>query len=319
MRKFLTLLLIISFFTAYSAPITLKVANGSWIASSWDLNRLPANGDNIIIPANTTLTLDKDVSLSNVQMEISGSLVLAGNNMKLVLDNASKLIVNAGGTIQGSKNSQHILLNNLIYQGDKGVVLGPKIATGTSGGFILMPAPIVPLPVKFVGFSAARKSADVLVQWATSQEINADFYQVERSEDGQKWKSIGKVKAAGTTNYTTNYSYTDQNVAQNTVYYRIKQVDVDGRFEYTAIKSVKGDSNTNVNAVAANGNIVLQFSKQVAGQVEVRLVSLSGQVISRQYLNKPIGQLVIPAAVKGHFVLTVSDLHDIQINKQILL
>ena len=318
MRKFLTLLFIIGCYTSYSAPITLKVTNGSWTASSWDLNRLPSDNDIIVIPANTTLTLSLDINLKNVLFEVYGRILLDGNNMKLDLDNASKIMVYAGGTIQGTKNSQQIRLNNILFKGDNNVVYGPMMAIATSSGFIPFVESIIPLPVKYLGFSAVRKNADVLVQWATSQEMNANYYEIERSEDGASWTLIGKVNAAGTTSNTTNYSFTDRNVNSKTAYYRIKQIDLDGRFEYTAVKTVKGEGNA-VNVAAVRGNIVLQFSKQVQGQVEVRLVSISGHVVSRQLLNRPVGQLILPATYKGNYIVTVSDQQDIQINKQIHL
>jgi hypothetical protein len=323
MRKFITLLLIASCFSAAADQNKMIKSSAEWTSTNktiWSLNRVPQSGDTIVIPEKSVLTLAQDITLSKVLLDVSGTLVLDGNNMKLTLDEASKIIVPLGGTILGSKNSQHILIDKLIYQGDKGVIVGPMMANITTKGFVFMPMQVTPLPVKFIGFSAARKNAAVLVQWATSQEVNADFYEVQRSEDGKNWRAIGTVKAVGTTNNTSTYSYTDYNVAQKTVYYRIKQVDIDNRFEYTPIRTVKPNSAiAEVNATASRGNIVLQFSKQVSGQVEVRLVSLNGQVISRQLLNKPAGQLVIPAAVKGNYILTVSDQQDIQINKQILL
>lgn len=319
MRKLLTLLFVAGCLSAAATPIKSQSKRGLWNQStSWDLNRLPKAGDTVIIQPKDTLVIDRNLTASNLRIEVQGVIFFTGGGSKLVLDESSTIAVAAGGTIYSDKNASQIISIGDVqqYGGNGEVVTGPAFASNSTQGFT---SPII-LPVKFLGFSAARQNADVLVQWSTSQEVNADFYEVQRSEDGLNWKAVGKVKAVGAARTTSNYSFVDRNVTQKTAYYRIKQVDLDTRFEYTAVRTVKAEGNgLAVNAVAVRGNIVLQFSKQVLGQVEVRLVSLNGQVVSRQLLNRPVGQLIIPAALKGNFILTVSDQQDIQVNKQILL
>jgi len=328
MRKLLTLLLVISCLSASANHHNRLVKNkGVWNSTNqsiWSLNRVPASGDTIIIPANDTLVIQqesRDLSDQTLYIRVYGTLFFDGPAAKLSLASNSVIAVYNGGSIYSTGSASQIISlgNQNVYKGNLGTISGPAMATSAESRFVPMPAEApTPLPVKFLGFSAARKNAEVLVQWATSQEVNADFYEVQRSVDGTNWKAIGTVKAAGTTNTTSHYSFIDKSVGQQTVYYRIKQVDIDSRFEYTAVRTVKAEGNP-VNAVAVRGNIVLQFPKQVVGQVEVRLVSMSGQVVSRQLLNRPVGQLILPAAYKGNYILTVTDQQDIQINKQILL
>lgn len=318
MRKLLALLLIVSSFSAAATPIKSKIKKGMWSDNStWDLTRSPNPGDTVIIKAYDTVLVDRNLSVSNIHIQVQGALQFTGGGAKLVLDAVSTVEVMAGGTISSDKNASQIISigGALKYPGNGVVISGPAIANSATTGFLI---PVV-LPVKYLGFSAVRKSTDVFVQWATSQESGADYYEVGRSEDGSNWKAIGRVSATGTSNNTSNYSYTDKNASSKTVYYRIKQVDLNGRFEYTTVRIVKADGNNIVDATAVRGNIVLQFAKQVQGQVEVRLVSFNGTVVSRQQINRPVGQLIIPATVKGNYILTVSDQQDIQVNKQILL
>jgi hypothetical protein len=330
MGKLLVLLLIVSCFSAAANNRNKLIKNkGVWTTtdkSIWSLNRVPANGDTIVVEAKDTLVIQQDLkSLSSetIILQVYGTLFFDGSAAKLSLSSTSTIILYTGATVisTGSPSQLIELGKQDVYKGDLGTIVGPATATSAYNGFLpILEAPIIPLPVKYLGFSAVRKNTDVLVQWATSQEIGADFYEVERSEDGSNWKAISKIQAAGTTNSISNYTYTDKNISARTVYYRIKQVDLNGRFEYSAIRAVKADSNNNVvKATTAHGNIVLQFSKQATGQVEVRLVSFNGQVVSRQLLNRPVGQLVIPAKVKGNYILTISDQQDIQVNTQILL
>ena len=97
---------------------------------------------------------------------------------------------------------------------------------------------ISPLPVKFVSINASVKESNVLVNWLTAAEINNDYFEVERSMDGQIFAAIGKVQGAGNSNSTLSYIYVDKTAAKafaqtNALFYRIKQVDFDGKYAYS--------------------------------------------------------------------------------------
>lgn len=97
---------------------------------------------------------------------------------------------------------------------------------------------ISPLPVKFVSINASVKESNVLVNWLTAAEINNDYFEVERSMDGKIFAAIGKVQGAGNSNSTLSYIYVDKTAAKafaqtNALFYRIKQVDFDGKYAYS--------------------------------------------------------------------------------------
>jgi hypothetical protein len=100
---------------------------------------------------------------------------------------------------------------------------------------------IQPLPVTMLFLEAnAVNNAYIQLRWATSVEINNDGFRVERSADGQTWAEIGFVNGHDNTTSQTNYTFDDLNVTVGVVYYyRLKQVDNDGAFEYTDIVSAK--------------------------------------------------------------------------------
>ncbi len=95
------------------------------------------------------------------------------------------------------------------------------------------------LPVEFIAFDAMLEGDVVQLRWSTATEINSDYFVVERSADGQHFTSIGTVDGAGNTTFTTHYTLIDDAPLTGTSYYRLKQVDQDGNYEYTAIKSVQ--------------------------------------------------------------------------------
>jgi hypothetical protein len=97
----------------------------------------------------------------------------------------------------------------------------------------------VGLPVTWAGFDAVAKESGNDLTWKTASEVNTSHFEVEYSYDGINYnKSAIKVPAAGSSQTMQTYNYTHKDVS-TFVYYRIKQVDMDSRFDYSATKLVK--------------------------------------------------------------------------------
>ncbi|HLP21623.1 MAG TPA: LamG-like jellyroll fold domain-containing protein, partial [Chitinophagales bacterium] len=98
-----------------------------------------------------------------------------------------------------------------------------------------------PLPVDMIFLQAdAINNAYIRLTWATAIEINNDGFEVERSTDGQNWSQVGYVDGHDNSTVQNNYSFEDMNVTPGVIYYyRLRQVDNDGEFEYTDIVSAK--------------------------------------------------------------------------------
>ncbi len=92
-----------------------------------------------------------------------------------------------------------------------------------------------PLPVQFILFNVRCEGSKVLLTWKTAQEINAGYFEVQRSSNGNTWTSIGSVQAAGNSNVQQSYSFTDNNPLGNGGMYRIAEFDLDGKVQYTSI------------------------------------------------------------------------------------
>ncbi|HTM91942.1 MAG TPA: G8 domain-containing protein, partial [Flavisolibacter sp.] len=299
MRKFyLFVILVVLCNISFSAPVITASSSGYWnSAATWNLNRLPKVGDTIVIPGGKTVTIDDDQNFNGfIYLKVVGTLNFQKNNSTLSVDAPSVLIVNPGGQITGSGSpSQKIRYNNsIIFDGNDAAIVGPQMATAVSNGFAAFAFASSPLPVKFVGFTVTRKNADVFIQWSTSEEMNADMYHVERSLDGTNWNTIAYVAAVGNSSTLNHYSFTDKNVSAKVVYYRIKEVDVDGKTAYTAVKSIKSEtaSVAEIKIAGISNKVLLQFPQEIKGNILVRFVSKSGQVVDQQIINNPVGQVV---------------------------
>jgi hypothetical protein len=108
-------------------------------------------------------------------------------------------------------------------------LLPGTINSGTSG-----------LPVSLGNFEAIRQDNNrVLVRWETISEIDNAGFEVQKSENGTDYKILGFVDGAGNSNQKRSYQFTDVQ-ASRSAYYRLKQIDRDGKFRYSPVKFVQG-------------------------------------------------------------------------------
>lgn len=93
------------------------------------------------------------------------------------------------------------------------------------------------LPIELLSFTATSTNQTVALEWTTLSEENNAFFTVERSSDGQSFESIAQVDGAGTSDAINQYKYTDRQPLSGRSFYRLKQVDLNGDFSYSPIKS----------------------------------------------------------------------------------
>jgi hypothetical protein len=92
------------------------------------------------------------------------------------------------------------------------------------------------LPVKLTNFNIFKKDNKVLVSWSTSEEIDNAYFEIERSHDGFSFETIHKIEGKINSSFITKYSYFDEEVnVLLPIYYRLKQVDIDGKFDYSPL------------------------------------------------------------------------------------
>jgi hypothetical protein len=163
-----------------------------------------------------------------------------------------------------------------------------------------------PLPVTLTTFTASRKSADVLVSWNTSSEINNAGFEVERSTDGKSFEYVTFVKGAGNSNRSLTYGITDVKAFAmahaNTVYYRLKQIDADGKYTYSHIvRVVNSDAQKTQVSIYPNpftSELNIALNTDEATSVKITVTDLQGRTImsesialAKGYNNVTLGTL----------------------------
>jgi Secretion system C-terminal sorting domain len=96
----------------------------------------------------------------------------------------------------------------------------------------------VPLPITLTEFWIERSQSHIALSFTTATELNNSHFDIERSNDGRNFTKIGEVKGAGNSQVLQQYSFTDETPRNGINYYRLKQVDFDGQFTYSAVRSV---------------------------------------------------------------------------------
>lgn len=100
-----------------------------------------------------------------------------------------------------------------------------------------------PLPIKLVSFSGLKLENQINLEWKTSEEVNSEKFEIQRSNDAKTWASIGVVNANGA-QFTGlhHYAFTDINPVATQNFYRLKLIDQDQTFAYSRIINVKKDA-----------------------------------------------------------------------------
>lgn len=148
-----------------------------------------------------------------------------------------------------------------------------------------------PLPVIYTNFSATLQNDVASLQWTTATEWNNAGYAIERSADGKQFTRIGFVAASGNNSaQPTSYHYEDRldNVQADKVYYRLKQIDIDGNYAYSKVlalnKSIIGTAVQFYPNPFVQGNLRMFADMISAGDVSLRITDPAGRTLQQQTL-----------------------------------
>ncbi|WP_052444082.1 T9SS type A sorting domain-containing protein [Flammeovirga sp. OC4] len=136
------------------------------------------------------------------------------------------------------------------------------------------------LPIVLNYFEAeVASSGEVYLEWETSTEINNDYFTVYRSKTGQDWETLGTIDGAGNSSVTLRYSMMDHNPYQGTSFYRLKQTDFDGKFEYSDIVRVVVFDDLEVDIKVYPNPVITEIKVEasVAERSQLRVYNAMGQ------------------------------------------
>ena len=178
-----------------------------------------------------------------------------------------------------------------------------------SFGFTTMEAPV---SVELLDFKAKNKSNMVQLMWSTATEANSEKFIIERSADGQNWNAIGETPAANFSSTIINYSFTDEFPFANKNYYRLKQIDFDQKYSFSAVLQISHQLNTEFNIYPNPATEFINIKGHTSAKDQYGIIlDASGQYLQQLDLSDQHFFVQIPLSgwIAGNYYLQIFDKH----------
>jgi hypothetical protein len=168
------------------------------------------------------------------------------------------------------------------------------------------------LPISLRSFTAARNNSTVLLRWETVTEENTRGFYIERNPGSEGWQTLGFVPTKALNGNSTsllNYEYSDMNNAKGITQYRLREIDINGKYSYSPIRSVRATGQKGKTIVYPNpsndGKVNVVFS-DVNTIRDVSLMDLNGRVI-KQWKGVANNTIQIDNLTAGFYTIRIID------------
>lgn len=160
------------------------------------------------------------------------------------------------------------------------------------------------LPIRLVGFTAAKAGRQVQLNWITASETNNKGFEVHRSRNGADWTMIGFVNGAGNSATERTYHFTDATPVTGRNYYRLQQRDLDNQSAYSSIVSVDLSAGVFYTLQHA-GNGRYQLNIDATEPVEISVVDLNGRKLFGKTVVQGLHPVDLSPYAKGIYLLQI--------------
>ena len=234
----------------------------------------------------------------------------AAANMKIMFGVPGSDI-NAVEIYSGTGNSLTFIDNNLpngstgyyyidITNGSSRIITAPVWYSRADAGV---------LPVTFSSFTAQKINKRVQLNWATEQETNSSHFVIERSADGRTWGAVTSVAAAGNSSNHLAYTVYDNLPLNGTGYYRIKQFDIDGRFQVSVVRSVQFNSGYSITVAPnpATGMVTIAMDKPSNTISSIGFFDAAGNLVLTENSRHSVININTAKLARGLYFIRISN------------
>lgn len=189
----------------------------------------------------------------------------------------------------------------LDWTGHSNANCGGTTCAGFSMGFS-------PLPVELVLFESRVIEEGIHLKWQTASELNNDKFVLERSSNGRDYFPIAEMKGKGTSNETNSYSFVDISPMVGQNYYRLKQVDFGGTFEYSPVQAVMVEPKNEIQVypTLAVDELTVTFPAEVAEEAIISIYDMHGALVFEDLLQESSQHKVtLPQIAAGQYLVQV--------------
>jgi hypothetical protein len=289
---------------------------------------LPPTAENIILPQMLNTATKSNIA-PLVASAASGSIAsysirtipTPDQGVLYLCKNGNCAAVAAGKVLTTAEISQLAFQPNNTFIGDVVFYYDAKDTytqvSNTASYTIPLAGPsLSPLPVKMATFTGSLNGKTAQLNWQTAQEINSSYFELQRSKDGRNFEPIATITAKGFSSVAANYQcrddlsyYSDKNV-----FYRLKMIDIDGKFAYSTIVLLKFEgvevSRMNIWPNPYVGQLNVNYIAEKDGSVQIKMSSADGktEVQANTIVKKGQNVFTITQAQnlpKGTYILNI--------------
>ncbi|MEZ0609405.1 T9SS type A sorting domain-containing protein [Fibrella sp. WM1] len=291
------------------AQTCTTTAAGNWATNTiWSCGTAPSGtfSGTIIIEHNLTITSDITISGKvTIILRNNATLDVRGKTTLLLSNNQSTVSIGAGSSVSGQNANSIITIgtaptSHSYRMNGAAAISGPDVMTNNG----LLSA----LPVELTYFQATPEGRYVSLSWQTASEQNAARFVVERSRDLGEFLPVGTVEAVGMSQVRQQYGLLDTQPLSGTSYYRLRQLDQDGRSVAGRPVAVQRDETRPTLLVLENpvSGTVVRLNTQGLDGATYQLTDTQGRAIAVTGQAQANGEvtLTLPAQLTGVYVLT---------------
>ncbi|MBD80824.1 MAG: hypothetical protein CL840_18050 [Crocinitomicaceae bacterium] len=177
-----------------------------------------------------------------------------------------------------------------------------------------------PLPVDLLYFNGHKSEEGNLLTWATSSELNSDYFEVEKMSDKGEFMGIGQVGAKGNSNSLSNYEFVDYMGNNSDYSYRLKQVDFNGEVHYSRIIHVQGDQSKSKGISVIGNDQNIWINNLPPDKVIISIINASGHTLnSKAYTGS--SSVLFPTAelASGLYIVKISNSQEELFSKKLMI
>lgn len=281
----------------FSDPTTYHTTCGSVNSAQWTVNSgtctlytpILTPSDTGSIETNYTIRINQKGNMS-ANDKLYFQIKISNNDWytdTILLGNVSNNVRDISGSVELEYNDYVVFrfvaeINSA--QGFWAIKSGDIVVNNVSrGGF---------LPVTYASFSGYNENASTFLQWTTFSEVNNDFFTLERSDDGKNFYKLSDIQGHGNSNEPINYEYTDiQSSSTQVTYYRLKQTDFDGAYEYSGTLAISSQNNetNDIWSYTENNTVYINYESAQSGNILLQVFDISGRNIDNQIFSAEKG------------------------------
>ncbi len=267
--------------------------------------------DVVTVSDQGSLVFSEDYDCNETTGEITVTISISGGAAPYTVSGDVSGVFNEG---------QNVVIT--LTEGDNDVSISAYDVSGCTSGFAQAFPACTKTAVELLSFDGRAQANDNLLFWATATEESNSHFNVQRSNDGSTFTTIGKVAGAGNSNVTVNYDYSDRNVDAGTAVYRLEMVDFDGSVEYSNTVTLTRRADFGIVELApvpAVNLINVAFNSVEEATTRIEVLSVSGKILKAIDVDAVTGinrvQVDLETLTSGIYLISVANGDNLEINK----